>query len=361
MTYRLYISSLSPYSIKAAALLGYAGISCRVIREHVVNRYAVLKRLTGKTMVPVLRRGEWAINDSTRIARWADERSERDLTPVRPSYGPICWLLEEFADEWISRWMVFSRWCNERDSRTTSGRIGEELTCGVPVVGRMVGEMASRAIRAQLARGGAREENRRALEQSRDRILQALEAYFEGTEGYLFGGAPTVADFALYGQLEQYRRDPSGGERMEMYPAIGEWLDAVDAMRVPHPVVAMRHGAESDLENLRPLFAEFFGTYWPVIVALHRERHERGAEGDRTVSVELVDGEEFEVTASRYMSGRVEFVVRHLDRLAAHGEQILGPEGLEIGEAVERAVGRLASYGAGAELLEEFEQLAAYA
>lgn len=357
MTYELYISSLSPYSIKAAATLGYAGIPCRVKHENLVNRYAVLQRLTGQTMVPVLRRDDWAINDSTRIARWAEGQSERALVPEREGMEAVCWLLEEFADEWITRWMVFSRWCNDADARAAAREIGGEMTCGLPVVDRPLGRLASRMIKAQLGRGGARESNRVALEQSRDRILQALEGYFDATDGYLFGGEPTAADFALYGQLEQYRRDPTGEDRMQVYPAISEWLDAVDRMRVPHPVVAIRHGAEMELDKLRPLFGEMFGTYWRVIVAMHRARSEGLSRDDGPVRVELLDGTQFEAAPSRYVAGRVKFVLRQLDRLVAAEPELLGPNGLGIDDAVNRAVERLSGEPSGRELLEDYPSL----
>ena len=51
--YKLYVSKFSPYSMKAAVGLGWAGIDTEVVNHTVIDRYKVLKRLTGETMVPM--------------------------------------------------------------------------------------------------------------------------------------------------------------------------------------------------------------------------------------------------------------------------------------------------------------------
>lgn len=354
--YTLYISDYSPYSIKASALLGYAGIPCRIARENLVNRYSVLKRLTGETMVPVLRRGDWAINDSTHIARWSKGRTERSLLPEDDARRAVCWLLEEFADEWVSRWVVHSRWCNSTDKQAVARAIGREATCEIPLVDRPVGALVGGMIQKGLARGGVRDENRAALEQSRDRTLQGLETLFDDADGYLFGAEPTVADFALYGQLEQYRRDPTGRSRMEMYPAIGEWLDDLDRMCLPHPVAPQRQGGHPELAELNVLFGELFGTYWRVLVETHRARARRDPPDD--IEVELIDGTRFACRPSRYIASRLDFVLEHLDRLCAAEQVAIGPEALAIGDALSRAVDQLTAYDQGEKLLDGYPDLA---
>jgi glutathione S-transferase len=344
--YTLYTNSMSPYSSKASALLGYAGIPCREEYQNLVSRFTVLKRLTGKTMVPVLRQGEWAINDSTQIARWAQGESDQSLLPEREALAPICWLLEEFADEWLSRWVVLSRWKHTEDARELRRQIGREVTCGLPGLTTPAGKLTGTMIEKHLARGGVRRENRSALEQSRDRVLQGLENIFESADGYLFGGEPTVADFAFYGQLEQYRRDPTGSERMQLYPAIGEWLDRLDRMRLPHPVVAHRQDAGAGLAELNVLFGEFFGTYWRVLVDCHRARQASGgAEGD--IEVELLDGTTFRFYPSGYLAGRLDFVLEQLEAACEHREALFGAGRLEWEEAIGGALDQLAAYREG--------------
>ena len=69
MSYELFISRASPYSMKIAAMLAYLGVEHRLVTQNAVNRFAVIRRLSGRTMVPMLRRDDWALSDSTAIAR----------------------------------------------------------------------------------------------------------------------------------------------------------------------------------------------------------------------------------------------------------------------------------------------------
>jgi glutathione S-transferase len=354
--YTLYVNSMSPYSFKASAILGYAGLPCEIEHQNVVTRYTVLKRLTGKTMVPVLRRGEWAINDSSRIARFAMERSSKPLLPSQEPLEPVCWLLEEFADEWVTRWFVYSRWYHREDVEATKASIGEEMVGGLPGIERPVGALSASAIKDALKAGGVRESNREALEQSQVRTLRALEAIVEARDGNLLADHPTVADFALYGQLEQYRRDPTGGRHMASHPAIADWLDRLDRMRLPHPVVADRRGGSVDLSVLNPLFAEMFGTYWRVLVENARARER----GDDETETTLVDGTPFEWSVSGYLADRLEFVLDQLEILCRHADVLLGSDRLRLGETIEEQVGMLTDDVFGGELLESRPDLVAW-
>lgn len=186
--------------------------------------------------------------------------------------------------------------------------------------------------------GGARDDNRRALEQSRGRTVRALETYLDGRSGYLFGDEPTAADFGLFGPLEQYRRDPTGRRRLEDTPHLRSYLDRLDRMRLPHPVVARRGGDVEDLSGLQPVVAEAFGTYLEVLVA-QAQAHSSQASAS-SIRAELVDGTAFEMSASRYLARRVDFVVEQLETVADNGGR-LASRGLEIGKAAAEMARRL--------------------
>ena len=346
--YTLYVNSMSPYSSKASALLGYAGLPCELEHQNVVTRYTVLKRLTGDTMVPVLRRGEWAINDSSRIARFAISQSSRPLLPEREALEPVCWLLEEFADEWLTRWVAHSRWHHRDDVAATREAIGEEMAAGVPGVERALGRFSARGIKTSLEAGGIRSDNREALEQSRVRTLETLESLLEEGQGDWFESYPTVAAFALYGQLEQYRRDPTGAKRMRSYPAIGEWLDRLGQMTLPHPVVVDRTSRSLELQQLNPLFAELFGTYWRVLLENARARER----GDDEASVSLLDGTRFEWSVSRYLVQRLQVVLDQLETICRYDDVLLGEGRLRLEGLLSEQGERLSDEPFGPRLLE---------
>ncbi|MGM0555060.1 MAG: glutathione S-transferase family protein [Myxococcota bacterium] len=355
--YQLYINTMSPYSSKASALIGYAGLECTESLQNAVNRFATIKRLTGKTMIPVLRRGEWAINDSTRIARYVQERTERCLVPEREQLHGLCWLLEDFADEWISKIVLASRWLNREDRREISGAIGQELVGGLPGLSKLAGRGASRAIRSQLGPGGISEDNRAVLERSRARLLQEMESLLEQPPPFLFCEHPTVADFAFYGQWNQFARDSSGAEVLRMYPNVRDYVERLDAMTLPHPLMRDDEPIERPLEALRGLFAEFLGTYWRVLVTNYEAMHQH--ERPERVSAEMLDGQAFTFKPSGYLVGRLEFVLEHIDRAYARRQTLFGEEGLEIEQGLVTQIARLVRTPSGRDLLESFPHIGA--
>ena len=353
--YILYVSDYSPYSYKAAAALGWAGVDVRVRSIDVVTRKAVLERMTGKTMVPMLRRGGWAIHDSTRIVEFADERARGAFVPDEEEAEALCWLLEEFADEWVTRWFVWARWHIEANAEALSERIGLELTRGLPAVGPALGRVASRMIAERVAKGGAHESNAAALGRTRDRTLEVLEALLSQGPANLFGGAPTVADFALYGQLEQFRRDPGNAARMSQYPAVCAWLQRIDVGRPggqgAHLPEAWRGQGPRPLAQLAGLFEEMMRTLWPVLVANHEVV--RRDEPARRAEAMLGDGVSFGFVPSRYVASRLGFVLEHLEVLARRESEVLGG----ARGALEGGLTRLSRYVSGREALAPYPAL----
>ncbi|MFP4597602.1 MAG: glutathione S-transferase family protein [Persicimonas sp.] len=354
--YRLYVNSMSPYALKSSAMIGYAGLPCEPVIQNVVNRFATLKRLTGKTMIPVLRRGEWAINDSSRIAEYLVGHGERPLLARDEALAPICWLLEDFADEWLSMWVLLSRWSHEADVEQNTEEIGRELTGGLPVLSGVIGQLAVVGIRKNVRRGGARPANEQALNRSRERFLQALETVLDAGPDFLFERYPTVADFAIFGQLHQYGRDPTGGDELRLYPSVREYLQRLDAMALPHPAVHLHAADSRPVSDLAPLLAEFLGTYGRVLVANHRAYH--GSERPDGLEVAMLDGEVFSLRPNGYLAARLEFVLGQLDRAYTEREELFGGKGLELEHALVQLVGRLTDYPAGRELMRKFPSIA---
>lgn len=354
--YTLHTSSTNPFGLKASAALGYGGIPCRVRPRTIFDPDVGFESLPDVVLTPVLRKGDWSVCGSMSIVQWVANRSERALRPPEEALEAICWLLAAFADGWMGRWTAYSRWRNREDAEAAGRELGSELFCGAPAAGRLSGRALAGVVSRGLHGAGIRDANRQALRQSRDRTLQALERLLEHSSGYLFGDYPTVADFGIYGQLEQYRRDPIGGERMRMYPAISEWIDGLDRMRLPHPVVSIRHGTTFDLRDLRPLFGEFFGTYWRILVGAYRVHSNRGDRSD--ASVELLDGTSFECRPTGALVERLGFALEQFDRLVEVEPDLLDSGGLAISDALDVGLERLQSDQTGAALLSRHDGLA---
>ncbi|MEZ4458900.1 MAG: glutathione S-transferase family protein [bacterium] len=271
---QLYVSHLSPYACKIMALMGYAAVPHEIIVEDIWNRFAVLKKMTGKTMVPVLRHGDFAINDSTRIAKHLLASSQR---PLLPDERFLAWLVEDFCDEWIVRWFARARWALPQNRRHMEKTIGAEMF-GFPLR-TLGGRVAAASIRASLEKSGTLTRYD-GLENSRERTLALLEDLFEHGL-YLFGGHPSVADFALYGFLWQFGHDPASQDAVRAFPNLWRYVQRVHAWSGAGGALdaTVRPTAE-----LSPLIAEILGTYWRVLEA--NARMSRG----QTTDVELLDG-----------------------------------------------------------------------
>ena len=352
VTYELWISRASPYSSKAHAQAGYAGIEFHVQIPNAVTRWSVIRRLTGKTMVPVLRRGKWAINDSTRIAQYLVERSKRPMLPQRPA-DLLAWLFEDFADEWVVRCAMHSRWRHLEDTQAIEAVIGEELTGVLPVGKRLLGGEAARRIQAQLQPWGITPANDEAMEESMFRLLEALEALLGDHGPYLFGGYPTVADFALYGALIQYRGDPTGRQRLRGHLALHDYLDRIDAMTSRPATIEVEDCAPVDIDALGPLFGEMMGTYWTLLVANQRSLDA----GSDDVACRFVDGHRFQAAASRYLSRRMEALLQRVNETYAQKDNLFGSKGLRMERALIDGVAELCDTEGGRQLLRRFEYL----
>jgi hypothetical protein len=77
---------------------------------------------------------------------------------------------------------------------------------------------------------GCTEETQQAWQDSKQRLLQALERHLEEHD-FILGGRPSLADFALLGPVYvHFYRDPVDGfELRKSFPLVCEWVDRTNA------------------------------------------------------------------------------------------------------------------------------------
>lgn len=361
--YQLYVSDFSPYSMKAAAGLGWAGVDVELVQHTMIDRYTVLKKMTGETMVPVLRKDDWAINDSSDILAWAHEHGERPLLPPRGRRG-VCLILEDFFDEWVVRIFGLTRWFDQNAREEVTDKIGAELASGVPVVSGMVGKFAANAVTGVLRNAGLSRDDAPALLASRTRILEATEHLFE-LGRTMFGGPPTIADFAFYGMFGQMRRDVTGPNVFADYPHTVQALDRLANQKPPSPETELfkltkeeeADGADRHLNVLHHLFAEFLGTYWRLLVANVRARIE---ETYPFATVKLIDGTTVRFKPRTYLEERLRMILTEVDAAYRDGYNVFGNEGLRMEAALLENIAKLADTPGGAEIVADYPNIALY-
>src|SRR5439155_1023578 len=230
--YTLYVMSNSPYSDKIRMYLKLKRLPVVEVRENLRNREQVLRARTGRTMVPVvITPADEALNDSTHITRTLEAACPVPaLRPADPGRRGLDALLENYADEWVVRVMLGSRWLHEPDAELNRTVIAADMTCGAPEVEVAAAkEMFTQGITATLPPMGATRETLGFLLDDLSGLVTDLDALF-AAHRFLGGAEPTVADLAFYGQLNQIRRDPTGRVMVgDPGRAHGRWLAELEA------------------------------------------------------------------------------------------------------------------------------------
>jgi glutathione S-transferase len=193
----LYSYNVSPYAAKVRAILAWKQLPFREVIVHPLWRRE-LRKLSGQWLVPVLQDGGRVVADSTRIVAHLDEaHPERRVLPEDPIERGRARLLEEWADEGLPsvvqpvRWLIpmnFERSLARMRSAYPPGRAGD-LT--LKAVGQVLRLDMARRYGPRVGFGKPAHYLNRLAE-----VLDIAEAAI-GPEGFLVGGAPTVADFSL--------------------------------------------------------------------------------------------------------------------------------------------------------------------
>lgn len=228
MVYTLHGALASPYSMKMRAILRYrrlphvwsVGASSRAALEHVKA-----------PVIPVLEYpdGTYA-NDSTPLIYDLEERhGERSIVPADPAQAFIAHLLEDFADEWLTKAMFGYRWLEDVDQEQMSRWLAFDLFQGggAEAIDGFAANFRERQV-GRMALVGCTRENFALIESSARQVLGALETHVVDRY-WLFGTRPSLAEFGLFGQLSQLGVDPTAQAMMRAeFPYTYRWLSHVD-------------------------------------------------------------------------------------------------------------------------------------
>ena len=205
--YRLYAHIGSPYSMKMRALLRY-----RRIPHIVAGRMADWAKAFQQVRVPVMPVLEYPDgtfqNDSTPLIRDLEQRhAERSVIPELEVDAFLAALIEDVADEWLSKSMYAYRWAFPEHTKWTGRLIAfdQHFGGGRENLERFGHEFETRQV-GRNALVGCTEANMPMLMEIADRVLDAIEPSIPD-QPFLFGSRPSNADFALFGQLCQFTLD----------------------------------------------------------------------------------------------------------------------------------------------------------
>ena len=257
MTYRIYGSELSPYSVKVRSFFRYKNLD----HEWIPRSPAVqpeFQKYAKLPLVPlvVTPEGE-GIQDSTPILeRFEVFHPEPAVTPADPALAFVSALLEEYGDEWGNKWMFHYRWRYQPDVWSTAERIAQQVmgAQGTLAVAQARAAVAERMM-GRLGFVGSNEKTQQLIEASFKTALGLIEAHL-ASRPYLLGGRPAMADFGLWAQLYEAATDPTPGAIMrETAPNVMAWLQRMLSPRLEGEFEAL----SALVPTLMPLLREEVG------------------------------------------------------------------------------------------------------
>ena len=203
-------SPASPYTRKMVSLLRYRRIPYSIIwgdPSAQLSARGIAKpkiSLLPTFLLPDEAGDLQAVCDSTPIIRRLEaEVQGRSAIPTDPALAFIDYLLEDFADEWCTKYMFHYRWHQavDADNAGTLLPLNQKIDMGAEQLNQFKPYITDRQV-GRLHVVGSNDVTAPVIDASYRRLLAAMELHLE-QQPYLLGKRPGVSDFALYGQFTQ--------------------------------------------------------------------------------------------------------------------------------------------------------------
>jgi len=148
--------------------------------------------------------GIQAVCDSTPIIhRLEKEVTDRSVIPSDPALAFINFVLEDFGDEWCTKYMFHYRWYPEVDAENAGTIL--MTTSGVTMSDETLKQFKDYFTERQVGRlsyVGSCDTTAPVIDASYRRFLGLMEEHFK-VQPYLLGARPGSADFSVFGQFTQ--------------------------------------------------------------------------------------------------------------------------------------------------------------
>lgn len=264
----------SPYSRKMRAVLRYRQIAHRWVVGQGPEYIAPPK--VAVEMIPVLvwhddqgAMVESMVDSTPQIERLEQEHAQRSLRHPDPALAFLDALIEDYADEWVSKIMFHYRWADADGIAWARGHLVRQInpSLAAAAIEKMGSWFAQRQIdRLELVGAGAA--TTPLMRACYARLLALLDALI-ATRPFLFGARPSAADFALCGQLTQLCLYDPGAARIAQAtaPRVVAWtqrLEDLSGWQVNETQWLTRAEA---LPALQALLDEMGATYVPYLLA----------------------------------------------------------------------------------------------
>ena len=267
----------SPYTRKMVAYLRYKRIPYEVIWGQPED---ILVSMNIEAPKPVLlpvfildRAGQaTAVTDSTPLIREFEERyTDRSVLPKDPALNFINYVLEDFGDEWCTKFMFHYRWHfdEDADNAGTILPLGINSNLKDDELAFFKDHFAKRQI-DRLWVVGSNNDTAEFIDNSYKKVLTIFEEHFK-EQPFLLGNFPSSCDFAVYGQFTQLVGFDPTPRRIayEFSPRTVAWVSTLED-RGGLNYSEENKSLDSLSDSISDLFKELSISYIPTMIENHK-------------------------------------------------------------------------------------------
>ena len=318
---KVFGAPASPYTQKMISILRYRHIAYEVFMGDVPGR---LSRLEGieppkPILLPTLlledESGKLkATTDTTPIIRrFENEYPDRKLLPEDPALSFINYLLEDFGDEWVTKYMMHYRWYFDKDADNASTILPlSDLAVNMPnEILRDAKKYVHDRQTGRLWVVGSNDTTADLIDSSYKRFLKLMDDHLSISK-FLFGEKPSSADFAIYGQLTQLIGfDPTSREiAYDTALRLVSWQDVMADLSGHDVDNSHWTSLEESPTSLKEIMKEFGRMYVPALLA----NANAIMQGEETWEAEI-DGSVWKQRAFPYQAKCLKWIKEEFDAL----------------------------------------------
>jgi len=324
MTERIKVfgAPASPYTQKMISIMRYRHIAYEFYIGDVSGR---LSRIEGieppkPVLLPtlLLKDGQGnlqATTDTTPIIkRFENEYPDRKLLPEDPALSFINYLLEDFGDEWVTKYMFHYRWYFKEDANNAStilplSDLATDMDDGTL---KEVKKMIHDRQHGRLWVVGSNDTTAKLIDSSYRRFVKLMDDHLSVSR-FLFGEKPSSADFAIYGQLTQLIGFDPTSRRIasENSLRLVSWVDVMADLSGHDVNNSNWTSLEDSPPSLKEIMKEFGQMYVPALLANAKAI----MEGDETWETEI-DGSTWKQKAFPYQAKCLKWIKEEFNTLS---------------------------------------------
>lgn len=266
----------SPYTRKMIALLRYRRLDYRIVwgdPDPVLLERGLEKPKVGLLPTCIMTNSsgqEKVVCDSTPIIRRLElENAGRSVIPHDPVVAFLDYLLEDFADEWCTKYMFHYRWYPKVDADNAGTLLPffHKVDLPIEVHEQFKPYVTDRQV-GRLHVVGSNDDTAGMIDASYRRFLLALETHLV-EQPFMLGHRPGASDFGIYGQLTQLIGfDPTPRAiAHELAPRVIAWSGLLEDQSGLEPEESDWITSDNIPSSLTELLNEVGRVYVPALLA----------------------------------------------------------------------------------------------